>query len=68
MNQFPMSSFTIGLAIIGAVLLAVLVAWNAWISRRNTPRQAQPAPPATGPTAAEGESGRSEPTFDSDLA
>ena len=45
MNQFPMSSFTVGLAIIGGILLAVLVAWNTWSTRRNTPRQ--PLAPAT---------------------
>ena len=41
-----MSNFTLGLAIIGGLLLAALVAWNTWNSRRNTPRQAQPAAPA----------------------
>ena len=41
-----MSNFTLGLAIIGGLLLAALVAWNTWSSRRNTPRQAQPAAPA----------------------
>ncbi|HSV44254.1 MAG TPA: cell division protein FtsZ [Ramlibacter sp.] len=35
-----MSSFTIGLAILGGLLLAALVAWNTWTSRRNAPRQA----------------------------
>lgn len=46
-----MSGFTVGLAIIGGLLLALLVAWNAWTTRRNTPRQpeaastiAEPAP------------------------
>jgi hypothetical protein len=34
-----MSSFTVGLAILGGLLLAALVAWNAWTTRRNTPRQ-----------------------------
>lgn len=34
-----MSSFTVGLAILGGLLLAALVAWNAWSTRRNTPRQ-----------------------------
>ena len=36
-----MSGFTVGLAIIGGLLLAMLVAWNAWTTRRNTPRQAE---------------------------
>ena len=34
-----MSSFTVGLAVLGGLLLAALVAWNAWTTRRNTPRQ-----------------------------
>ena len=34
-----MSSFTVGLAILGGLVLAALVAWNAWTTRRNTPRQ-----------------------------
>jgi hypothetical protein len=34
-----MSGFTVGLAIIGGLVLALLVAWNAWTTRRNTPRQ-----------------------------
>jgi hypothetical protein len=33
------SGFTVGLAIIGGLVLAALVAWNAWTTRRNTPRQ-----------------------------
>ena len=55
-----MSNFTLGLAIIGGLLLAALVAWNTWSSRRNTPRQAQPAAPAL--TA--GDAGeRNDPVF-----
>lgn len=34
-----MSGFTLGLAILGGLLLALLVAWNAWTTRRNAPRQ-----------------------------
>ena len=34
-----MSSFTVGVAILGGLLLAALVAWNTWNNRRNTPRQ-----------------------------
>ena len=47
-----MSSFTVGLAILGGLVLAALVAWNAWTTRRNTPRQPeavvapQPSPDA----------------------
>ena len=55
-----MSNLTLGLAIIGGLLLAALVAWNTWSSRRNTPRQAQPAEPAL--TA--GDAGeRNDPVF-----
>lgn len=63
MEKFPLSSFTLGLAIIGGLLLAALVAWNTWTSRRNTPRQAQP--PAAG-TAADPLAERSDPVFDND--
>ena len=38
-----MSGFTVGLAIIGGLLLAALVAWNAWTTRRNAPRQPESA-------------------------
>jgi hypothetical protein len=34
-----MSGFTVGLAILGGIVLAFLVAWNAWTTRRNAPRQ-----------------------------
>lgn len=63
-----MSGFTVGLAIIGGLVLAVLVAYNAWTTRRNAPRQ----PEATVAQAAvdvvldAGE--RTEPTFDPSLA
>ena len=38
-----MSGFTIGLAILGGLVLALLVAYNAWTSRRNAPRQPEAA-------------------------
>ena len=44
-----MSSFSLGLLVLGALVLAALVAWNTWTSRRNIPRQpvaARVAPPA----------------------
>lgn len=62
-----MSSFTVGLAVIGGLVLAALVAWNAWTSRRNTPRQALPE---TRETAVEGAAPleeRSDPVFDSGM-
>jgi hypothetical protein len=40
-----MSEFTVGVAVLGGLVLAGLVGWNAWSTRRLTPRQAaQPAP------------------------
>lgn len=35
-----MSTLQISLAVIGALLLAIIVAYNAWITRRNTPKKA----------------------------
>ncbi len=66
MEKFPLSSFTLGLAIIGGLVLAALVAWNTWTTRRNTPRQAQPdlPAPASGPVDPLAE--RNEPRFDPD--
>src|SRR5574343_974179 len=37
-----MSNLQISLAVIGAVLLALIVAYNAWTTQRNAPRKAQP--------------------------
>jgi hypothetical protein len=34
-----MSSFTLGLLALGALVLVALVGWNSWTSRRNTPRR-----------------------------
>jgi len=65
MNQFPMSSFTVGLAVIGGLILAVLVAWQAWTSRRNKPRQPETTIAPTEPMeAGQGGDGRAEPVFD----
>ena len=48
-----MSSLTVALAILGGLVLAAVIGYNAWTSRRNTPRQpeqvqedAQPSAPA----------------------
>jgi hypothetical protein len=57
-----MSSFTLGLAIIGGLLLALLVAYNAWTARKNTPRQPEAAGapmPRSEPSAE-----RQDPEFD----
>ena len=44
-----MSGLTVGLAILGGTTLAALVAWNAWTTRRHTPRQPdQPTVPGAG--------------------
>ena len=56
-----MSSFTVGLAILGGLLLASLVAWNAWTARRNTPRQPEGVVAAPPQDLAE----RTDPVFDS---
>lgn len=37
-----MNDLTIGLAILGGTTLVALGAWNAWTTRRNTPRQPEP--------------------------
>ena len=66
MNAFPLSSFTLGLAIIGGLLLAALIAWNTWMTRRNAPRQARPAGPPQTPGGDLSE--RNEPVFDSEPA
>ena len=58
-----MSSFTLGLAILGGLLLAILVAYNAWTSRRNAPRQPEVAMAIEPQASVE----RQDPVFDSSL-
>jgi hypothetical protein len=58
-----MSGFTIGLAIIGGLLLALLVAYNAWTARRNAPRQPEAVGPARAPID-EPSDERQDPVFD----
>ncbi|MGP1681793.1 MAG: cell division protein FtsZ, partial [Giesbergeria sp.] len=36
-----MSTLQISLAVIGAVLLALIVAWNTWTNQKNAPRRAE---------------------------
>jgi hypothetical protein len=56
-----MSTFTLGVAMLGGLVLASLVAYNTWISRRDAPRQAQaPGAPAHSMEPAL----RQEPTLD----
>jgi ZipA, C-terminal FtsZ-binding domain len=62
-----MSTFTLGLAILGGLLLAALVAWQTWTSRRSIPRQAQPpAASAAGAAASDPLLERNDPVFDSE--
>lgn len=56
-----MSSFSLGLAILGGLLLALLVGWNTWTARRNAPRQPEGAAPSGGPRPLEE---REDPVFD----
>lgn len=56
-----MSGFTVGLAILGALVLALVVAWNAWTTRRATPLQPKAAAPVDVPL---GEDERAEPVLD----
>lgn len=56
-----MSSFTVGVAILGGLVLAALVAWNAWSTRRNAPRQPE-VPVAQASAAAEAQ--HIEPVLD----
>jgi hypothetical protein len=58
------SSFTLGLAILGGLVLAMLVAYNAWTSRRNTPRQPEVAMVAEPQAFVE----RQDPVFEHSLA
>ena len=58
-----MSSFTIGLAVLGGLLLAALVAWNTWTTRRNTPRQPEAATGGAPRSLEE----REDPVFDPSL-
>lgn len=59
-----MSTFTLGLAILGGLVLAILVAWNAWSTRKLAPRQAD-VPVARAEPAPGGEP--IEPSFDGPL-
>ncbi|RZL93086.1 MAG: cell division protein FtsZ, partial [Variovorax sp.] len=78
-----MSSLTVALAILGGLVLAAVIGYNAWMSRRNAPRQpdaTQPAPLEPSPPSVYGEepvlhidphqvpgNERHEPLFDPDL-
>ena len=49
-----MSSLQISLAIIGGLVLAAVVAYNAWVTRRSAPRTASERLPQDGPAASDG--------------
>ena len=55
-----MSTLQISLAVIGAVLLALIVAYNAWTARRNAPKKAVPSQEEHAEALAQ----RREPGFD----
>lgn len=57
-----MSGFTVGVAVLGGLVLASLVAYNAWVSRRNSPRQ--PVSVADPPESVEPQA--REPVFNDD--
>lgn len=59
-GEEALSGFTLGLLILGGLLLAALIAWNAWTTRRNTPRQPEAAAAPAAPQPLE----RNEPVFD----
>jgi hypothetical protein len=60
-----MSGFTLGLVILGGLVLALLVAWNAWTTRKLAPRQAQQPVERTEPVEV---AEPVEPVFDSEPA
>jgi hypothetical protein len=57
-----LNTLTLGLAILGGLVLAGVVAHSAWTQRRNAPRVAQPEPQPIEPAAKD----RSEPGFDAE--
>ena len=50
-----MSSLTVALAILGGLVLAAVIGYNTWASRRNAPRQADEAPSAGAPSRTAGD-------------
>jgi hypothetical protein len=66
-----MTDLTLGLAILGGTTLVILLAWNAWSNRRNTPRQPDAADsvptepmPLPGAEPTRDPDGRREPIFE----
>ncbi len=60
-----MSNLTLGLAILGGLVLAGVVAHSAWTSRRNAPKQALAQAPA--PEGDDAPAPRREPALDADV-
>lgn len=58
-----MSGFTLGVVILGGLVLAALFAWNAWTTRRSLPRQAEAAAAVADDTATRPME-RTEPVLD----
>ncbi|MBQ0131086.1 MAG: cell division protein FtsZ [Comamonas sp.] len=56
-----MSTLQISLAVVGVVLLGLIVAYNTWTNRRNTPKRAQHT---EGEQRAEGSAARFDPALD----
>ncbi|WP_313070287.1 cell division protein FtsZ [Melaminivora sp.] len=56
-----MSNFQLGLVITGAVVLIIVVAYNAWTHQRNAPRRPRPAEQGERPAEP---AARQEPAFD----
>ncbi|WP_367065088.1 cell division protein FtsZ [Oryzisolibacter sp. LB2S] len=56
-----MSNFQLGLIIAGGLVLIVVIAYNSWITRRNTPKRASPL---AGEAAQPEPAMRQEPVFD----
>jgi hypothetical protein len=66
-----MSALQLWLAVIGGLVLAALVAHNAWNTRRSRPRQADPTQPLSAPTlgqSADGLPSTSESASDATLS
>ena len=62
-----MSNLTLGLAILGGLVLAAVVAHSAWTSRRNAPRQAVSPPQGPADADTEPTAGRLDPSLDADV-
>lgn len=61
-----MSNLQLGLAFLGGIILLGVLAYNAWITRKNAPRKADPV--TNTETSALVGSGRQEPGFEGDLS